>query len=686
MEIIVAKTAGFCFGVDKAVNSVYKLMENTQLPIYTYGPIIHNAQVVEDLTRKGVRIIEDSSDIDGKGEQDPPGHAVIRAHGVSPEVYRRLKEKNFKITDATCPYVAKIHGVVEKRAQEGYRVIIVGDAKHPEVIGITGWCRGSALVVNSEEEANALEPDERKTFVVAQTTMRKEKWIKINECLKKKFENITSFDTICSATSKRQAEAEDISKEVDMMVVIGSGKSSNTQKLYEICSKNCKHTIKIETPGEMPLVDINKITKIGITAGASTPEWVIREVVKKMSDLNKMDYEMSFKEAFESFDVKLESGKVVKGKIIGFNNMEVFVDLGFKSDGIIQMDEFSDDPSFKPENNLKIGDEIEVFVIRVNDGEGNVLLSKKKVDSLKGMNDIEAAYENKTTITAKVIDVVNGGVIAISNGVRIFVPASQLSDRFVKDLKEFSGSTINLRIVELNRQKRKIVGSARIVIEESRASAAEEFWGKVEKGMVFQGTVKSLMDFGAFVDIGGVDGLVHISELSWNKVKHPSEVLKVGDVVQVHVMDFDREKGRISLGYKKSEDNPWVKAEQKYPVGSTVSGKVVRLVPFGAFVELEPGIDGLVHISQISSLRIAKPGDVLKVGQVVDAKVIEFNLEGKKLGLSIKEISPIDPPNAVMQDGASEEETAEFQSGHLENLSVKMEIPDEAVEDSEIKA
>ena len=676
MEIIVAKTAGFCFGVNKAVTTVYDLLGDKDNPIYTFGPIIHNEQVVNELKDKGVTVINDPIELNGSG------NIVIRAHGVTPKIFKEISSKKVKVTDATCPYVKKIHNLVREKFDEGYQIVIIGDKRHPEVVGINGWCENTAIILCSIEEAEKLDSDEKKVCVVAQTTITNEKWENINEILKKKFENIIKFDTICSATSRRQNEAESISRKVDIMLVLGSSNSSNTQKLFEICKKYCSNTHYIETSGDIPPVDIKTIKKIGITAGASTPEWVIKEVLLKMEELNKQEDEMSFKEAFESFSVRLESGKTAKGKIIGYNNSEVFVDLGYKSDGIIPISEFSDDPDFKPETALKAGDEIEVYIIRVNDGEGNVLLSKKKVDSLKGYSDIEEAHESKATVKAKVVDVVNGGIIAIANGVRIFVPASQISDRYIKDLKEFIKSDINVRIIEFDRHKRKIVGSAKILLQEEKAIAANEFWGKVEIGSKYTGTVKSLTDFGAFVDIGGVDGLIHISELSWGKVNHPSEVLKIGDQVDVCILNFDHEKGRISLGYKKAQDNPWHNAEEKFAVGSVVKGKVVRLVPFGAFVELEPGVDALVHISQISSVRIAKPGDVLTVGQEIEAKVTELNTQDKKIGLSIKEINPIDPPNLKKDEETEGSAEEEIPTEHKEEMSVKIELPVDVINEN----
>ena len=679
LEVIIAKTAGFCFGVNKAVNLTYGLLNKDDREIFTYGPIIHNDQVVEHLKSQGVGIVQDASEI--------PGHGcvVIRAHGVTPEVYESVKDKGVEIVDATCPYVKKIHNLVHEKYKEGYQIIIVGDRNHPEVIGINGWCNNSAYIVETKEDVEGIpgEAGKRPACVVAQTTITFEKWQSVNEYLKKVFENIIKFDTICNATSNRQNEAAEIAKNVDMMFVIGSRKSSNTQKLFDICRKYCRETYNIETSGDLPPMDIKKIKKVGITAGASTPDWIIKEVLGKMEELNKQENEMSFKEAFESSLVTLQTGQIVKGRIIGFNNAEVFIDMGFKSDGIIPMEEFSDDPDFKPETSLKIGEEVEVFVVRVNDGEGNVILSKKKVDAIKSWDKIEEAHEKKTPVKAKVVDVVNGGVIASAGGVRIFVPASQISDRFVKDLNEFLKQPINLRITEYNKQKRKIVGSARVILEEEKSRVVSQVWDNIETGKRYDGVVKSLTDFGAFVDIGGVDGLIHISELSWTKVKHPSEVLKVGDKVSVTILEAIKEKNRISLGYRKVEDNPWYNATEKYKVGEVVKGKVVRLVPFGAFVELEEGVDGLVHISQISSVRICKPGDVLEIGQTVEAKITELNVEAKKVGLSIKEVAPIDPVN-TKQEEKTEEAAAEKTDESAKAAKAVEEIPTEHREEMNI--
>lgn len=662
MQLVVANSAGFCFGVNNAVKIVFDLAKNSEDRIYTLGPIIHNEEVVDKLKDKGI------ISIDKLEQVEKPAKVIVRAHGVGPNVISEFEANGIEVVNATCPYVEKIQRLVNQKYKEGYQIIIVGDKKHPEIIGINGWCNNSAYIIDSIEEVDSLPNIEKNICIVAQTTFMREKWEKIIQSLNKRFENVLKFDTICNATDKRQTEAEKISKEVDMVLVIGGEHSSNTNKLFEICKANCPKTYKIQTADDIPPVDIKKIKKIGITAGASTPDWVIKEVIHNMSELDKQDLEMSFADAFESSLVTLTTGQITKGKIIGYNLNEVYVDLGFKSDGIIPMQEFSDDVDFDPEKSLKVGDEVDVFVVRVNDGEGNVMLSKKKVDAVKGWDVLEEAFESKRPIAVKISEQVNGGVIGYSHGVKIFIPASQISDRFIKDLSSYVKQVLQVQIIEINKQKRKVVGSARTIIEKNKEFAASEVWNNIEVGKTYKGQVKSLMDFGAFVDIGGVDGLVHLSELSWNKIKHPSEVVKVGDEITVNVLDFDKEKKRISLGYKKQEDNPWVSAIKKYEVGNIITGKVVRLVPFGAFVEIEQGIDGLVHISQISSVRLGKPGDVLKVGQEVQAKITELDIEAKKISLSIKEVNPIDPV------GAKKEETVvpageELPTEHKEEMT-----------------
>ncbi|MDK2799925.1 MAG: hypothetical protein PWP27_1213 [Clostridiales bacterium] len=668
MELIVGETAGFCFGVNRAIDTVYKNVEHpnkqVKTKIYTLGPIIHNQQVVEDLTSKGIDVINSIDDI-----KDNNVKVIIRTHGISKKIYNDLETKSFEYIDATCPYVKKIHKIVEKYYNDGYSIIIVGDSQHPEVVGINGWCNNSAIIINSLDNTKENFKCTDKTCVVAQTTINREKWDKITQYIKQKCPEALIFDTICSATNLRQAEAEEIAKKVDIMIVIGGKHSSNTQKLAQICRCFCKNTYHIETFEELPqnLNYFNK--KVGITAGASTPAWIIKEVINKMTEKEKLqteqnngqtnESEMTFAEAFEKSLVTLNTGDVVKGNVIAVSDNEVVVDLGYKSDGIVHANELTSDPSITPKDIVQVGDEIEVFVVRVDDGEGNVLLSKRKVDFIKGWETIESVYKNKTTVKGKVIEVVNGGIIVLVNEIRIFVPASQVSDRFVSNLNVFLNQNVSLQIIDLNTKKRRAVGSIRAVIEKEREKKEKEFWSSIEIGKKYTGVVKKITDFGAFVDLGVVDGLIHISELSWTKIKHPSEILNEGDTAEVYVLDFDKEKNRISLGFKKAEDNPWEIAKSKFNVGDVVKCKVVRLVPFGAFVELIPGVDGLIHISQISNKRIGKPADVLSIGQEVEAKIIEVDIESQKISLSIREL--LANEESVMEDNVtvSEEKKAD---------------------------
>ena len=657
MEIKRAKHAGFCFGVDKAVKTAFELSYDGT--VYTIGDLIHNRQIIDKLEHKGIKKLDT---VESLKEGDC---VIIRAHGIGKNVYDELNNRKVKILDATCPYVKRIHEIVKSQNEEGYRIIIVGDSQHPEVIGINGWCEGKALIISHESEVENLAYCDQKAAVVVQTTYKKSKYEEIFQLLKKKFAFVLKFDTICNATVQRQTEASEMSRCVDVMIVIGGRNSSNTQKLFEICKENCSETYLVENADELPHFDKN-LKLVGITAGASTPEMVIEEVIFHMEDMmNEQEGELDFSKALEMTFTQIKANDVIKGKIIGYNNNDVFVDLGYKADGLIPMEEFLDDPDFDPEKDLKPGKEIEVLIIKINDGEGNVSLSKKKVDSIRGYEIAEEAFKSNTPIEVVIKEIVKGGAVADFKSVRIFIPASQLSDRYIKDLTPFQGKKVNLVITEMA-NRRRVVGSCRVILEQEKSKKSESFWNEVEIGKEYTGTVKSLTKFGAFVDLGGVDGLVHISELYWKKINDPSDILNVDDTVTVHVINFDRETKKVSLGYRKSEDNPWFNIEKKYPIGDTVTGTILRMVPFGVFVELEEGIEGLVHISQISSFRIGRPEEVLSVGQQVDMKIMDVNAELKKISLSIKEIKPIDP----IREGESIEEFGEnIPTQHSEDMS-----------------
>ena len=622
MNVIVAKTAGFCFGVKRAVDFAYS--KAGQNNIYTYGPIIHNKEVTKDLEKKGIKIIDNLED--GKN-----GEIIIRSHGVPPSVYDILDKENIKYTDCTCPFVKKIHNIVKKSYVEDKKsIIIVGSGEHPEVVGINGECNNTAIIIDSVETAEKIELDKSVEYVlVVQTTFQIDVYNKIILTLSQKSDNIKVNNTICSATSDRQKEAVEIAGKVDIMIVLGDKNSSNTRKLYEISKKICENVYFCETISDLRLKNLKNDVTIGVTAGASTPPEIIKEAVSAMSEMENKSFEEMLNESL----VQLRSGEVVKGKVLSINedNGEVAVDLKYKSDGIIPRSEFSDDDSVNPADVVKVGDEIEVYVVRVNDGDGNVLLSKKKVDADKNFIAIEEAYNEHKTVNGKITDVVKGG--------RVFVPSSQISNRYVEDLSSFVGNSYDFEILEFDksRARTRIVAGRKALaqkeIDEKRAKVFET----INVGDRIEGTVSRIVEFGAFVDLGGVDGLIHISEMSWGRVKKVTDVLKVGDKVTVTVLDVNPEKGKISLSLKDLNADPWNTAAEKYAVGNVVTGKVVRMVPFGAFVELEEGVDGLVHISQIAYKHVEKPEDELTVGQEIQAKVTELDLDNKKISLSIKE-------------------------------------------------
>lgn len=645
-----AESAGFCFGVNRAIQFAYDQI-GTSEPVYTYGPLIHNKEVTKDLEKKGIYKRDNLDEI-------KKGTVILRSHGVPKEVYDQLKEKEVRVVDGTCPFVKKIHKIVSREYENEKQIIIIGNANHPEVIGINGWCNDTAVILGDEEEACSYSfSKEGEYAVVVQTTFRQSKFNQIVDILQEKDLHLQIFETICSATEERQTEAIELSKKVDKMIVIGDKSSSNTQKLYEICKKNCQNTYYIETICDLLLNIFSGDDKIGITAGASTPPAIIKEVIGTMSEAfdNAVQNiegseELTFQQMLDETFVSLHTGDVVKGSVIQISNEEVSVNLGYKSDGIIPRGEFSSDPSVVPSKVLQPGDEIEVFVVRVNDGEGNVLLSKKRIEAQKGMEELEEAYNDKTVVTGKVTEVVKGGLISVVNGVRVFIPSSQVSNRFIEDLNVFKGQDLTFNIIELDRVKRRIIGGRKALIQKELSEKKAVLFGKLEVGQKITGTVSRITDFGAFVDLGGVDGLIHISEMSWGRISNPKEVLKEGQEVEAIVLDVDKEKGKISLSLKDSNKNPWNTAVEKYAVGSIIDGKVVRMVPFGAFVELEPGVDGLVHISQIANKHVVKPEDELKVGQMIQVKVLEVNAEQKKISLSKRQAE-----EPVAEEAASEE-------------------------------
>lgn len=683
MAVTVAKHAGYCFGVRRAMECAEGYAEKADPgeKLYTYGHIIHNKEAIKKLEQKGVLAIESLDEIHS-------GKVFIRAHGVPPEVYTQLNQRNLEYIDCTCPYVKKIHKIVEQERTER-QILIIGDDKHPEVIGINGWAGGNAQMIHSLEEAKKLPPSENKISVVVQTTFNHVIFAEIEKILTEKFPNAIVHNTTCLETDRRQKEAVALSKQNDIMLVVGDKSSANTRKLYDLCKQNCKKALFLETIFDLQLNNFERNDRIGITAGASTMPETLKEVAQFMSEMEKNTDDMLNENDSQSFEdmlneslVSLHTGDVVKGSVISINNEEVSVNLGYKSDGIIERGEYSSDPSVLPSSEIKAGDEIEVYVLRVNDGEGNVLLSRKRLEAQKNMEFVEQAFDNNEVIEVKVIEIVKAGLIGLYKGIRIFIPYSQISNRYVEDISVYKGATLNIKILELDKAKRRIVGGRKELAKQEEDAKREEVFSKLNVGDKVSGTVSRIVAFGAFVDLGGVDGLIHISELSWGSVKNPKDVLKEGQSITAVVLDVNKEKGKIGLSLKDINEDPWKSIEEKYKPGDIVTGKVARIAPFGAFIELEEGVDGLVHISQISTRRIEKCEDELTPGEEIQVKVMEVNPEKRKISLSKKEVdSPSPAPEAEVAVEAVAEAPAEEIDAAIE--ATQIEVNDAALQGEE---
>ena len=635
MSVTIAKNAGFCFGVSRAVETVEKAAAEGH-KVVTLGPIIHNRHVVSRFAQMGVSVIDDPS----QASEDMT--VIIRSHGVARSVMQTLEQKGVQIIDATCPFVKRIHEIVAKAEKEGRFPIIIGTPAHPEVEGIAGWCSRCGIFETGEELENWVKKEnissDLPVSMVCQTTSTENSWKKSVQIAKKLFTNLKIFDTICRATEFRQNEAAALSGQCQAMVVVGDTKSSNTGKLYKICHEHCEKTVLVDNASELRPELFAGCTEVGITAGASTPAWIIKEVNKTMSEIINVDVaqEENFEALLEQSIKTLNTGDKVMGTVTGIGNTEIQVDLGTKHAGYIPYDEVSADPSVKPEDILHVGDEIEVFVVRVNDQEGTVQLSKKKLDGMKIWDEMATWAEEKTTVEGVITEENKGGLVATVKGIRVFIPASQSGIAKGGDMAGQVGKTVSLKITEVNRARRRVIGSIRAVNAEARKANQEKIWAEIEEGKKYHGTIKSLTSYGAFVDIGGVDGMVHVSELSWNRIKNPAEVVKVGDEIDVYVISFDADKKKISLGYKTAEMNPWNQFMTNYNIGDVVDAKIVKLMTFGAFAEILPGVDGLIHISQIADKRIGKPEDVLAEGQEVQVKITDVDAEHKRISLSIR--------------------------------------------------
>ena len=653
MPYTIARYAGYCAGVRKAMETAMAAAREAKergIPCYSLGELIHNPEAVRSLGEMGVQPIDRVEDaLEG-------GMILLRSHGVAPEVEEACRARRLNIRDCTCAFVGALHRIVQESGRAGVPVILVGEKEHPEVKGTAGWCAGPCHIIGSVEEALVLPPLDR-ALAVSQTTFSSAAWETILRVLQERIPHLSVKNTLCPATQKRQAEAVALAAQADAMIVVGGRSSANTRKLYEACRAICPRTILVERAKEIPEHFANIHTShIGIAAGASTPDWSFKEVVTRMNDMEHIDQEINQEpiaaeepqqeaqpqqetaenqaltmEDIEATVVRIRPGQTVTGKVVLISDDEVGVDIGYKSDGLIKRADMV-------EKDVKLGDEIEVEVVKVNDGEGNVLLSQRNIVNRKAWDALMAKYENKEYIDAVGKEAVKGGLLAtVEGGVRAFVPASQLAQRYVEKIEQFVGQPMKLKIIDVDQQKKRIVASRKQVIEEENVAKKAAAWEKLEEGAIVKGIVRRFADFGAFVDLGGVDGLIHITDLAWSRVGHPSDVLKINQEVEVKILSLDRERERIQLGYKQLQPKPWDNIEEKYPVGTILERNVVRIRPFGAFIELEPGVDGLVHISQCALTRIAKVEDVLTVGQPVRVKVLAVDPEAKRISLSIRE-------------------------------------------------
>ena len=656
MNIRIADSAGFCFGVQRGVDMVYEEAKKTG-PVYTYGPIIHNETVTSDLEKQGVQAVSDPEEL----KDLPEGTIIIRCHGISEEVYEKIRSFGHKIIDATCPYVLKIHKIVREQSELGRHIVIIGKSSHPEIQGIIGWCKSPAqgqetedgndlkkgyTVIEEYDEAQAFElPTDTKLCVVAQTTFNYNKFQELVEIISKKGYDIFVLNTICNATQTRQTSAYALAKESDAMIVIGGKESSNTKKLYEICKEECENTYYIQKLDDLDLNQFKSYRNVGITAGASTPNNIIKEVYTAMS-------EKSFEQLLEEEKVvQINNGDVVEGTVLGVKEDEIVLNIGYKSEGIITRNEYTNTPNLDLTTVVKVGDKMQAKILKVNDGEGQVALTYKRLAAEKGNKRLEEAFNNHEVLSANVAAVLNGGLSVIIDEARIFIPASLISDSYEKDLTKYAGEKIEFVITEFNPKKRRIIGDRKQLIVAKREVLKKELFERIQVGMTVEGTVKNITDFGAFIDLGGADGLLHISEMSWGRVENPKKVFKVGYSVRAFIKDIQGEK--IALSLKFENENPWTTAEEKYSVGNVVTGTVARMTDFGAFIELEPGIDALLHVSQISREHIEKPSNALKIGQEITAKVVEFNKDDKKISLSIK---ALEAPEKEEEDIPAEEQ------------------------------
>ena len=631
LKVYLADYLGFCGGVKRAVNMAFDAADKD---VYSLGDIVHNESVVNSLKKLGVRATEDTDIKNSK--------VIIRSHGVPKEDLEKLKKNGNVIINCVCPKVKIIYKIVENYYNKGYNIIIIGDKNHPEVKGINSFCDYKAIIFNSEED---LRVPQGKILVVSQTTNNEKIFKNLSNLIKNISKSeVLVYNTICSATFNRQNSVRKLARTVDAVLVLGGKKSSNTKKLADIAKDYCKNVFLIQSINDIDINILKNFNKIGITAGASTPDEVIKEAVSSMENFDKGE----MMEAIDNSFKRIKKGEIVTGEVLYVTDNEVMVNLGYRSDGIISKEELSKNPDIKPSDLYKQGDEIEVYVLKMDDGDGNVVLSTRRVEDMKVWDDIEESFNNHEIVTAKVINQVKGGLTASLNGVSAFIPASHVTVKFQRDLSKFVGDDFQCEIIDFDKKKRRIVLSRKNILMRELEEKRKEIFESLHIGDVIEGTVQRLTNFGAFVDIGGIDGLVHVSELSWTRVKNPSEVVAAGDKVKVQVLNLDEERNRIALGLKQTTEKPWDKFTNSVKVGDVIKGKVVNILDFGAFVRLEEGVDGLLHVSQICREHIDKPQDKLTIGQEVEVKVIEIDQDNKKISLSMKALlEPIEEPEGI---------------------------------------
>ncbi|MBQ7352560.1 MAG: bifunctional 4-hydroxy-3-methylbut-2-enyl diphosphate reductase/30S ribosomal protein S1 [Clostridia bacterium] len=679
--IEISKNAGFCFGVRRATDIVEEQIRNKgeNHILCTLGKLIHNEQYNSYLSEMGVVTLkkEDISDVLNRASDQTRVTIIIRTHGIEKNIEEMLLDakknnSNIEIIDTSCPYVKKIHKIAMENSGDNQIFILIGQREHAEVKAIMSYVKGQGYVFSSADELeNFLKSRDLSNFninMVAQTTQKLTEWEKCQKIIKKYCTNAKIFDTICSVTEKRQNEARELSSRCDAMIVIGGKESSNTQKLYTVCKKYCEKSFWVQTARDIDRDMLGDAKNIGITAGASTPDSLIQEVKEKMNTTNQENFAEMLEEEMAK-KAKIYVGATVTGFVMAISENEIRLDLGDKLTGIITRDQITDSNDVKLSELFNYGDAVDASVISKSDSDGIAILSKKKVDVVKNWTKIVDYAKSGEVVNAKITEATKGGVVAEIDGVRVFIPASMTGVKKDGDLNSLVGETKEVKVVEIKEDKKRAIASIKAVEIAKKNAAKEAFWASIEEGQVFEGPVKSITSYGAFVDLGGVDGLVHITELSWKRIKNPSEVVSVGETIKVFVKSVDKENGKISLGYKTDDQNPWNIFKSKYEVGSVAEVKVVGITTFGAFAEIVPGVDGLIHISQIADQKIEKIEDIIKVGDVVNAQITAIDEEKQKVSLSIRALLP-------KKEKAAEEVATEATEEVVESVEETADISD----------